>query len=74
MGKAVGELKSKKLTSMVRPSVLSETQKIVQMRGDNINNLVNELLIKFNAENQKYLQKYEEVMEMVRQDGIIPIK
>lgn len=63
MKKAVGEPKTQKLTLLMRPSVVKNAYKIVHMKHESLNNLVNVLLEKYVNDNFSYIQKYDDTIE-----------
>lgn len=58
------ETKSQKITLVMRPSVLKNANKIAHMKNDSVNNILNDLLEAYVAENMAYVQRYDECIEV----------
>ena len=63
MRKPTGELKSQKLTLAMRPSVVRDIYKVTHMKNNTVNNLINDLLEKYIAENQECIQLFDKYVK-----------
>ena len=60
------ETKSKRFNLLVRPSTAEALAKIAVVKRTTVNNIVNELIDKYTADNADALFKYEELKELMK--------
>ena len=60
---ATGETKTRKLTLLMRPSVVEKAYKIVHMKHDSLNNVLEVLLENYVETNKSYIEKFDECIE-----------